>query len=509
MKVVSPQRMYAYDHTTIENFGSSSRLLMEIAGKGCADWICERYPTTQYRNVLVLCGHGNNGGDGFVIARWLRQYGYSPEIAFYGSFDKMSPETMANWEATQKLSILQHAINDIDLSNVERELKQVSLVVDAFYGIGFKGELPDPIQVICAELAQTNIPVIAVDIPSGLDASTGLANSAIKATATLSMSYTKFGHLLNQGRLFSGEIVPIDIGIQGSFLAAPDKATSSVWEEGTWVDAKNVKLPTRLPNNHKGNYGRVAIIAGSPGYSGAAVMAAEAALHSGAGLVTLYTHPDNLNRIRISPEIMCHGLPILTPGRYDSQALLQSLSSQDCLLVGPGIGKSDSIRDLLAAVLPNWHKPTLLDADALNLLSENPTWWFYLDNSPILLTPHPIEFSRLIEREISDWAKDPLSALHRFVKEHNMTVLLKGYTSLAASPDNLNFITTGNDGLATGGSGDVLSGIIASFIGQGLSMMEAASAGAWVLGSTAEKLADTYQTPGITPSSIIKHLFMK
>ncbi|MDO9577630.1 MAG: NAD(P)H-hydrate dehydratase [Candidatus Cloacimonadales bacterium] len=519
MYVLSREEMYAFDKFTIEQIGIPAKELMEKAGRGCAEFIRNELlgnpeemketlkvssgennlkETLSRFKVAIFCGVGNNGGDGFVIARYLREWNYEPVIFLLGIPDKMNPETRENYQSCRQLGI---AIISIDNADFEYDLAKFDLIVDAIFGVGLQGIIKGWRADLIERINNSNPMVVAVDIASGVDADTGQAEAAIEADFTLTMANYKYGHLLGKGREKSGETLVVDIGI-------PENVYGKFPPKGKLITAENVLYPKRSRFSHKGDYGRVGIIAGSSGYSGSAIMASRSALRAGAGLITLF-HPAGMEQIFESQlvEVMTYPLPL---GRGDKEGFgrfLEKLNTMDALLIGPGIGTKTEIKDLLTEILEIWQKPLVLDADALNIISANRELLEKIKSKPVILTPHIGEFARLANQTISEIQNDPLKALDEFIEKYKCNILLKSSTTIFADGDSYLFNTTGNDGLSTGGSGDVLSGIIVSFLGQKLKPKDAAISASYLMGETAEKLAGIRRPASIIPSDIIENLF--
>nr|MDA3814590.1 NAD(P)H-hydrate epimerase [Candidatus Cloacimonadota bacterium] len=274
MFVLSREEMYAIDKFTIEKVGIPGQKLMENAGKGCSEFINDL--VSQESKIALFCGSGNNGGDGFVIARILKNLNHTPEIFLMGSIDKMSQETLNNYKKCEGINI---KINKIEKEPVD--LSEFDLIIDAIFGVGLKGEIKSWRADIIDKINSSAKTIVAIDIASGVDANTGQAEVAVEADFTLTMAANKYGQLLGKGREKSGEVLVIDIGVPADvfeeFLLKAKLAT-----------CENVIFPYRSRFSHKGNYGKIGIIAGSPGFTGAAILASRAALRSGAGIITLF-----------------------------------------------------------------------------------------------------------------------------------------------------------------------------------------------------------------------------
>lgn len=499
MYILSRKEMTEIDRYVIDNYKIPGRVLMELAGKGCFDYMKNLIP--ENATIALFCGSGNNGGDGLVIARWLKNYHYQPYIYLTGDITKMSQETMMNYELAVKLNIPVKQIQNAQ--DWKKELsfirdKCFKVFIDAIFGIGFKGSLKGLCKEIIDDVNALKGLKIAIDIASGLDADNGLTDNAFNADYTLTMAATKYGHYLGKGKDFSGKVEVIDIGVPAQVWQERKVAVSLINEE-------TVIYPERYCSAHKGDYGRVAVIAGSQGYTGAAVLSCQAALKAGSGLITLY-HPAGLETILESclKEVMT-----MVVDSVDDFKNSKEFFNSDALLIGPGLRMTDTSVALVDMVTANWDKPAVLDADALNILAVNREWLNRLKNRQFVLTPHIGEFARLTDKSTKEIMEKPFTVLRSFVDKYRCSVLLKTACRIFADSESIVMDVSGNDGLATGGSGDVLAGIVASFLGQKSSIKNAAVAGSYLLGKTAEECSRHYMVQAVTPSMIIDNLFKK
>lgn len=490
--ILSPKQMQEIDRKTMDEFGIPSRVLMETAGARCADAIMQYYSDVSDYSVLILCGTGNNGGDGYVIARHLSPFVKQLLIVSLGKAN-MSQESLLNRELCQKMNIRFLEIGpDADALDA---LPSADLLVDCLFGIGFKGELPDFMQHALTSLCNKCRFKVAIDIPSGLNAQNGLGGY-YKADLTLAIENLKYGHLLNDGPCLCGDIKIIRIGIP-LYYKSPIK---------TYLQS-HAELPKRPQNAHKGNFGRVFIFGGRPGYVGSARLSAKAALYSGAGLIHLFSRKDVIaHYTAFADEIMNFAIPEDTRGMPDEGALIESIAKADAIAIGPGMGVDEYARDLLRIVLDNAKCPVLADADAITLLAQNPKLLPLLSKGIKILSPHPLEFCRLADIDLDTLKRDPVQQISKLHSILGCDILLKGHCSLYACAEGIFFIHSGNDALATGGSGDVLSGIIASFIAQKSEPCKAAPSASFLMGKTAEYLCKTRRSFSITPTDIIEHL---
>lgn len=482
--VISRETMYALDKRTMQEFAIPSRVLMELAGSQSAQHIAEKYGLN--KRFIILCSHGNNSGDGFVIARWLINMGAGVEIIMVGDENKMSPETLANYNLCRKLKCLIHEDN-----KYESTLTQPNIVlIDALLGIGFQGKLRGEVADLIKQANSIQAPKIAIDIPSGVDANTGEAEDAFQADYTLTMAAIKQGMLLNAAPTYCGEIKVIDISIPDSYFPH----NNQIGQIHT-----NLQYPHRFKHSHKGDYGKVVIIAGSPSFSGAAILCSKACVKSGAGLVKLL-HPKGMDSIFENSLT-----EVMTIGYADNLEIEELLAWSDVVLIGPGLGTTDVAKQILKKILLNYNKTLVIDADGLNILASM-KHLLKESKANILLTPHLGELSRLCDISLTELQKDVLNLARKFVEEYSLSLLVKSSVSFYLDNSSLIFTTAGNDGLSTGGSGDVLAGIITSFIGQKLNIQEAAVNGSLYLGRISELLAQTTRTFSLTPTAIIDNI---
>jgi NAD(P)H-hydrate epimerase len=500
--VLTSAQMKEMDRRCIEDFGLPARILMENAGNACAGHILESYPEIFAQGVMIFHGCGNNSGDGFVIARKLYMEGINVKLIKVHD-SPFTPESKANYQLCEKLKIpmLNYSKKTEDKDWAELAL-HADVVIDAVFGIGFHGELPDAVKMAFGYTMPVCKTRIAIDIPSGVNADTGsCAEGAFMATETLCIQSMKFGHLLSQGRIYSGMLTEIDIGIPSEYM-------DDIFQ--LHVDEDTEMLPDRYPFANKGNYGRVLLIGGSVGFSGSIALAAMAALRSGAGYCVLMSRPEMAEHYyHLSPEIMFKAVPVISDsGLPDKNKLVEILKTADSVVIGCGLGLDEYALSLLRIVLEHCTVPVIVDADAITLIANNPDLTRLLDNENILLTPHMGEFSRLCKINVNSITADTMSALKKYVKKTHAQVLLKSHTTIYCEESLVLINTSGNDGLATGGSGDVLAGIIGSFAAQHMEVPFAAIGASYVMGKTAEELAQKRAPISIIPSDIINNLFV-
>jgi NAD(P)H-hydrate epimerase len=501
--LLTSNQMKDLDTRTIGEFGLPSRVLMETAGKGCAEVIAEHFRDHLEGGACILCGTGNNGGDGAVIARWLHTFGYDVSILYIGDAKKASAETKANLDLCRNLDIpLENIAGQDDLPLLMEMAKEATLVVDAIFGIGFKGRLKPWLDDLFSIVNSYADFIVAVDIPSGLDADNGFCENAIYADATIAIESLKLGHVIGYGSEACGELHTVPIGIPSVFYNSLDMAKLFLDED--------FLPPVRYPQTHKNDYGKVYVFGGIPGFTGASVLAARAALRAGCGYAFVLHRLElmSLYAIKLTEALYAPIPENPKTGQPDSRTLIQMVSDAGAILIGPGLGRDAYALKLLETILNNVKAPLVVDADAISLIADNPDLFKYLAKPNILLTPHWGEFARLAGIDKNNLEKDCLKPLRDFVSAHKVRILLKSHYTIYQDEQETWINVSGNDGLATGGSGDVLAGIITSFLAQGLEISEAAISASYLLGHTAEEVAEIRGTASILPSDIIENLFV-
>lgn len=496
MKVVTSKQMHDIDRRTIEEIGLPSMVLMERAGLAVARHAVERYAP---RRVLVIAGTGNNGGDGLVAARELHNHGVGVTVLIWGTKDRMTEACMAQFKIAQHMSLpmsFRTALEPRDLHH--------ALVIDAAFGTGLKKDIEGERARSIATINQSDLPVLSVDIPSGVSADTGqVMGEAIRAQLTVTFGALKRGHLLHPGAGHSGEVIVEDIGF-------PQKLFHNIECTAVGRDTLRALLPARQPYSHKGSYGHVFLAAGSRGKSGAAIMAARASLRAGAGLVTIGAPASMAQSFegRVTEEMV---MPLPDEQGSLCQAAFEPMEEfmsewASVLAFGPGIGRAAQTVSLVHAIVKHSAIPMVIDADAINALAEKPDI-LKRAKAPIVITPHPGEFARLCGVPVREVEADRLSVALEFAKKYSVVLLLKGVPTIVATPKGHAFInTTGNAGMATAGSGDVLTGIVAGLLAQGLGPAEAASAAACLHGMAGDIAANTKGTHGLMATDITEAL---
>lgn len=438
MKLVTAAQMRELDRQTIDEDHVPSDVLMERAGTGVAMVVESRFPKGS--RIVCAVGKGNNGGDARIAARILEKAGYRCTLCT--TFDA---ETFAT----------------------------ADIILDGLLGTGTHAPLSSELSEFINRLNALNKPIVAIDIPSGLDATTGASCGAvIRATCTVTMALPKLGLYLGAGSENSGNIIVVDIGIRPERITKMSLRT----ELTTETDVAPFLLP-RAPNAHKGSFGHVLIVAGSTGKMGAGILAARGCLRSGAGLVTYALPETAFEKFDTTlPEVMIEALPDHRSGELHPNGVLrldELLKGKTAVVLGPGIGISKETAKVVHHLLQTVQVPMVIDADALNCIAEHPEWLTLLNDHHVL-TPHPGEMARLIQKTITDIQSDRLGTARQFADDNAATLVLKGHHTLVASKTHIAINPTGNPGMATAGVGDVLSGIIGGLLAQGFAPENAA-----------------------------------
>jgi ADP-dependent NAD(P)H-hydrate dehydratase / NAD(P)H-hydrate epimerase len=506
MLVVTAEQMREMDRLTIQKYGVSSLVLMERAGEAIVASIVKRFGRITRKGVLIVAGKGNNGGDGFVVARLLKTRRIPCEVVLLAKPHELSPDAARNHQAYVKLRGKVLEVTEGGLERLTDCMDGKSLVVDAILGTGMKSEVRGLYADAITLMNASGVPIVAVDVPSGLHTDTGMPlGVCIQAEMTVSLGYPKLGQVIYPGLDYVGDLVVADIGIDSRAVAevAPKIEVLERDEIGRLV-------PNRKPDTHKGTYGHLLVMAGSRGKTGAAILACRAAMRSGAGLVTLAA-PRSLNNILASSLV-----EVMTEPLRDNPAEEMELPSDDdwrrllerknVLLFGPGIGVSDSTQSALHWLLKNLDIPWVIDADGLNNLA--------LDierlrkaKTPPIVTPHPGEMARLIGKNTAAVNQDRIGIARSFATAHHCYVVLKGARTVLATPEGKVFInSTGNPGMASGGMGDVLAGMLAALLGQGFSPEDAMKLGVYLHGFVGDYLTTQNGAIGLIASDIIEGL---
>lgn len=493
IEVLTSESVKKMDKATIEEWGMPSILLMENAIFS----IVKHFENLD--NILIICGTGNNGGDGLVLARHLYNKNKNVKVCVASGIKAKTKDFEVNYELLKKLPIeILLLDNDNSFGILERVSKESEVVVDCLFGTGLKRKIENPHADIIQIINRSKAFIISIDVPSGLCSSTGKTlGETVEADKTITLQTMKMGFLNYDALKYLGELSIEQIGI-------PSMIIKKVSEKVQVLEKKDVikLVPKRKIYGHKGNYGKLLIIAGSSKYSGAAYLTTKAAIKTGSGLVNLYTSKE----LKVSLESKLNEAII---SNYDSdEELKKAIEKSDVIAFGPGLGNTNETLHKLKIIINHFKGKLLIDADGINVLSNNLK---LLDNSAceIIITPHPGEMSRITGKSIDYINKNRIEVSKEFSSQHRVVVLLKGlYTSITGGEEV--FVNpTGNSAMASGGMGDTLSGIIASLIGQGLDILEAAQLGAYLHGYVGDNLSKTMYS--VNANEVIKNipLFLK
>lgn len=502
MKIVTTQQMKAIETASLE-YGMSYLQLMENAGKAAAQFIRKLIKEPRKTRCIVFCGKGNNGGDGFVVSQELFNNG----IKVVAVLTDGVPVTSEAQSMLDQLLNLGAAV--IDYKEHPDQVKQLTqntdIIVDAIYGTGYSGE-PDELHKELFELINTALcAVISLDVPSGISANS-CADSpyAINADFTLCFDSMKLAHILEPASLHCGRTTLLSIGI-------PDECHESVGSSISVVEEDDVFacLPQRIPNSHKGTYGKFLNIGGSMGFTGASILSTTSALRCGAGYVTLAA-PSSVIR-DVASVLVESTMMLLEPNGADQIAasnipdLIERAKRCTAVLVGCGMGKSDDTRDLVFSLIRNVECPLIIDADGLNVLATDPNVLLE-KKGQIILTPHAVEMSRLTSRRLADIQGNRFGIAKEFAEKYGVIMVLKGTNTIITDGATSYINPTGNAGLAKAGSGDVLAGMIGSFAAQKVAPMDAARCGVYLHGMAADRCAKRLSQYGMLPSDLMTDL---
>jgi len=466
MRVLNSAQMRDADRRTIDEIGIPSLVLMENAGRQVVAAIEAMHAELLERQVAVLCGRGSNGGDGFVVARTLMQRGVSVSVFLIGRVAEVRGDARTNLDILGRLGVTVVEVGDSQAWELHfSEVRDCSLIVDAIFGTGLNAPVAGLIESVIADVNASGITVVSIDMPSGLSADgVDPIGASIEADTTVTLGAPKLPLVLPPGERHAGDIVVADIGIPTDVIENLDGPRVSLL---TRTGMRELVTP-RVPDSHKGDYGRVLIVAGSRGKTGAAHLAAVGALRSGAGLVTVAT-PASCQAVvaTMGPEYMTEALEEHDGGLSSNGVDRVLEMARDVIALGPGLGQSASTTRFIAALVDRATMPLVIDADGLNAFRSDPDRLAGREGRDVIITPHPGEMARLVGMSTDEVQASRLEIARNFAVAHHVYVVLKGHRTLIATPDEQVFINpTGNPGMATGGTGDVLTGMIAAWLAQ-------------------------------------------
>jgi ADP-dependent NAD(P)H-hydrate dehydratase / NAD(P)H-hydrate epimerase len=467
MRILNAAQMREADRFTIEEIGLPSLVLMENAGRQVAAAMEAAYETELGGRVAVLCGRGNNGGDGFVVARTLLQRGIDTVVFVVGAVSDVRGDARVNLDILGRLGVTVVEINDEQTWELHfSEISQCTLIVDALFGTGLTTPLAGMLETVVADINASDIPIVSIDLPSGLTSdSPQLIGDCIDASMTVTLAAPKLPLVLPPGEAYAGDVVIADIGIPYEVIDGLDGPHIELLTP----EQVRTLINPRPADSHKGDFGRLTVIAGSRGKTGAAHLAAMGALRSGAGLVTVATPQSCLPIIAaMAPEFMTEPLAETAEGGVSAAAVERVLQlSHEVVVCGPGMGRTADVRAFVRALLDRATSPLILDADAVTVLADEPGGLVGGEERDVIITPHPGEMARLIGASVEDVQANRIDVATDFATTHHVYVVLKGHRTVIATPEGRIFINpTGNAGMATGGTGDVLAGMIGAWLAQ-------------------------------------------
>ena len=494
MKILSIPQIREADEYTIKNEPIASIDLMERAATECYKWIKKRLKPS--KKISLFCGIGNNGGDGLVIARLLHNKGFHVEVNIIRFSDKCSDDFKANEERLKEFHNLK--VNNIAEDTALPKVEDDNVVIDAIFGSGLARPVKGFIADVVDHINESKAITIAIDAPSGLfcdEDNTTNTGSIVKADYTLTFQCPKYAFFFAENDLYLGDWYVIDIGLHKNFINRVK--TSYFFITRTMIKSF---LKTRHKYDHKGNYGHGLLVSGMYGKMGAAVLGAKACLRAGVGLLTAHIPQCGYNIFQSSiPEAMVN-----TDESTEVITRVGNIQNHNAIAIGPGIGKSEETAKSLKLLIQETSVPLVLDADAINILAENKTWLAFLPQNT-MLTPHPGEFERLTEKASS--AFERVEIQKNFAIKHGLYIVLKGaHTSIATPNGEVYFNSSGNPGMATAGSGDVLTGILLSLLAQGYSCQQAALLGTYLHGLAGDMAAKKTGAESLIAKDIIANL---
>lgn len=456
--------------------------LMEKAGCAAFNKLNDTWPDA--RRIAIICGKGNNAGDGFVVARLAKEAGYDVMVYTICDVTEYRGAALAACNKAYDLGV--------PFTLYQSEMCFCAdVIVDGLLGSGLNGEVKEPFSTCIEAINAAGAPVFALDVPSGIDVDTGsLLGVAVQAQVTMTFIGYKQGLFTHSARAMCGEVFLDDLSIPKELIAKAEHSGELL----TWDDIKPL-LPRRARDAYKGDYGHVCVIGGDYGMGGAVRMAAEAAMRIGAGLVTVATRPEHISVVSgMRPEAMCHRC-------CNGDDLRDILERCTTIVIGPGLGKTEWAQELLSVVLES-ELPKVLDADALNILSDAPR---PCDNW--VLTPHPGEAARLLHCGTGDVQNNRFVAARELQHQYDGVIVLKGSGTIIDGPSDIPYVcSAGNPGMATGGMGDILSGMIGGLLAQGLELERAAEAGVFIHAKAADKAAQAQGERGLLATDVLHYL---
>ncbi len=507
MYLVTAKQMQEIDRFTIESFGIPGRVLMENAGKSSTEIFINSFKDIEKKQVAIAAGRGNNGGDGFVMARYLFNKNIDVTVYLFSESDKVVKDAKSNLDLLYKLKIpVINICSKQDMADNNISMKHKDIWIDALFGTGLNSDIKGFFKNVINYINSLDKPVFSVDIPSGINSDSGrVCKTAIKACATATFGHAKIGHFIHPGCEFSGKLSIVDIGI-------PKFVTEKFKPQHTLITDKLIKntLVPRKPEAHKGDCGHLLIVSGSSGKTGASILTAKGALKTGAGLVTIAA-PESLNPILETTLVEAMTLCLNETDNHciDETAfdtITHNLTNKKCLALGPGMGTENTTKKLVNKLIPFCNIPMVIDADGINCIADNPGI-LKTAKAPVILTPHPGEMAGLMQTDTQSIQKDRILYAIKFAEKYNVIIVLKGAKTIIATPCGKVYINPfGNSGMASGGMGDVLTGIIAGLITSGYSVESSAYTGVYLHAKAADTIYKTCTPIGYLASELIYSL---
>lgn len=505
MKIATAEIMRNLDRRAIEEYGLPGLVLMENAARGTVQAMVRVFPNLPAKRVGIFAGRGNNGGDALAVARYLINRGVTCQVYLLATRDQVKGDAATNLRIFEKMhgNVLE-VPGSAEFRRSQAEMAQNDLLVDGILGTGLNSPVQGFFHEVIGYINSLRRPVIAIDIPSGLDADSGQAlGICIRASLTVTFGLVKRGLVVHPGVQYCGKLVLVDISLPRAAIEEA-RIQDHLIEGDDWAKF----LAPRKPDAHKGDFGHLLVLAGSPGKTGAATMVCQAALRVGTGLVTLGI-PRSLNPILEAKitEAMTEPLPETdeqTLALKAEKPIVELSSRMKALAIGPGLSLHDETAQLVRKILGSIHLPTVIDADGLSALAGQ------IDSLPpnrpdLILTPHPGEMARLLRTPAAEIQRDRILAARKFTRTHGVILILKGARSIVASPEGEVFINpTGNPGMASGGMGDVLTGMVGGFLAQGFPPLEAAKLGVYLHGLVGDFVAHQRGPRGLVATDVIE-----
>ncbi|SMP03098.1 NAD(P)H-hydrate epimerase [Desulfurobacterium pacificum] len=504
MRLLTSSEMAAVDRETIQNLGIPGTVLMENAARGVATVI---YKYVEGNSVLVVCGGGNNGGDGLAAARNLYNMGYDVEVVMLTQPEKLKGDAKLNYSILSKLPVPIYILKETELFEFGLKLRDFDIVVDAIFGTGLSRPVEGIYKQVIDLINRYAQKVVAVDIPSGLSGSTGeILGTCVIADYTVTFAYPKIVHVMPPACEYVGEVFIVDISI-------PEEATSVLDTDRFILTFEEVAflLPPREIMSHKYTFGHLAVIGGSKGKTGAPSMVAEASLRTGTGLSTVIV-PSSLNEIFEIKLTEAMSIPVEDENKgcftaSSVQTVLDVVESGkfSAVAIGPGLGNDPETFEFAREFIRQCSKPMVIDADGLNALAENPEILKSKEN--VIVTPHIGEFSRLTKLSKEEILSDLFGCAQDFAVEYGVTVVLKSGRTVIATPDGKLYLNViGNPGMATAGTGDVLAGVIGGLLAMGLEAEDAAKLGVFLHSLSGDLAAQKLTQESLIATDLIKYL---